>query len=173
MGPPVNVPAFTTLVAQAHELIKSNTRDQNAAMICAIHDAEAAINRKLEKIMRTLDDLLAAVAAQRTQIDSLVALTRGLHGQVLDAMGGTLTPSQQMRIDQVFEAIQNNADAVAAAVKENTVEATAGAVTGGPGLTDLRGANSTGQAPAVDPAPAADLPATDPATVTDPVQSGT
>lgn len=97
------------------------------------------IGRQLEKIMAKLEDLLDAVASQQTQIDSLIALTEGLHKQVIAAMGSTITPSQQMRIDQVFAQVGDNADDIAAALKENTVEASAGAISGGQSASEIKG----------------------------------
>ncbi len=94
---------------------------------------------QLEKIMAKLEELLDAVASQQTQIDSLIALTEGLHTQVIAAMGSTITPSQQMRIDQVFAQVGDNANDIAAAIKENTVEASSGAISDGPGLAEIRG----------------------------------
>lgn len=139
-------------ISQIHDLIKGNTHEQNAAIVRAVHDAEAAINRKLEKIMHTLDDLLAAVATQKTKIDSLVQLVVSLKGQVLAAMGSTLTPSQQDRIDRVFQAIQDNADEVDAAITANTVQASAGAISGGPSASDIKTSLASGGAPSTAPA---------------------
>lgn len=77
------------------------------------------IVRRLERIMHTLEDTLALVQAERSDIDSLAALTAGIKKQLDDVLAGALTPSQQMRVDAIFENIQKNKDAVAAAVKSN------------------------------------------------------
>lgn len=53
MRAPRNPELPPEFVSQVHDLIKGNTREQNAAIVRAIHDAEAAINRKLEKIMHS------------------------------------------------------------------------------------------------------------------------
>jgi hypothetical protein len=90
----------------------------------------------MEKIMHTLEDVLALVAEQKTKIDSLVALANGLHQKVKDALGATATPSMQMRIDQVFDAVTANAAEVQAAIDANTdapTPETSGIVTGDPG----------------------------------------
>lgn len=145
------------------ELIASVERDQQ-------HE----IGHQLEKIMAKLEDLLDAVASQQTQIDSLIALTEGLHEQVVAAMGSTITPSQQMRIDQVFAQVGDNADDIAAALKENTVEASAGAISGGWSAGEIKGGLSGTNAPAGsagglggDPGPAVG------STFTEPPLSGT
>lgn len=144
MRSPRNIQPPPEFIAQVSQLIKVNTRTQNAALVRAITRANRGIVKQLEKIMHSLEDLLTAVAGQRTQIDSLVTLTTGLHKQVLEAMGGALTPSQQDRIDRIFAAINDNADAVSAAIKENTVEASAGAVSGGPNMRDIKDSGLSG-----------------------------
>jgi hypothetical protein len=67
--------------------------------------------------MHTLEDTLALVTAERTDIDSLAALAAGIKKQLDDELAGALTPSQQMRVDAIFAQIQANKQAVADAVK--------------------------------------------------------
>jgi hypothetical protein len=131
------------LLGQLAEIIHVNTSGREAANTRALYMLERSITLRLEKIMHTLQDLLGAVTAQRSQIDSLVALTRGLHRQVVEALGDTATPSMQMRIDQVFDAVSANADAVADAIKENTVDATAGAISEGQSLSDIKNSGNS------------------------------
>lgn len=106
--------------------------------------------------MATLEDTLALVEAQNTRVDSLIALTSDLHQRVIDALGGGLTPSQQMRVDAVFDEVKSEADKVDAAITANTVQATAGAVTDGPSFGDIKsgGGTSTGNVTSVDGKPA-------------------
>lgn len=152
---------------------------EKEALVAATAEREHQhrIGHLLEKIMAKLEDLLDAVASQQTQIDSLIALTEGLHTQVIAAMGSTITPSQQMRIDQVFAQVGDNATDIAAALKENTVEASAGAISSGQSLNEIKsglaGTNTgttLGDAPAAsagvlgaDPGPAVGDTFTDPA----------
>lgn len=98
----------------------------------------ARLQNMEEKFMSQLEDLLGAVEAQQTQIDSLITLTEGLHKQVIEAMGETITPSQKMRIAQVFEAVTANSVDIENALKANTPGATAGSVSGGPGLAEIK-----------------------------------
>ena len=107
-------------IAQVADLVQGNTRDQNVALIRAIEHAERNLTRLLEAIMHTLEDTLAAVQAEKTSEDSLIALCTGIKKQLDDALGGTLTPSQQMRVDAIFNAITDNKSAVDAAVTANT-----------------------------------------------------
>lgn len=156
--PSIDLDQSRVLVDEVLQTIKDQADHLAAA---GSHHTLGEINRKLEKIMSTLDDLVTAVAAEKTQIDSLVALTGSLHQAVLDALGGTITPSQQMRIDAVFKAINDNAAEVAAAVTANTIQATAGAVSGGPSAADIK--NTGGQAAVgSEPAVPADAPVAPP-----------
>lgn len=118
-------------------------------MMCALLAFQARATRqtrrqnlKLEAIMATLEDTLALVEAQNTRVDSLIALTADLHQKVIDALGGGLTPSQQMRVDAVFDEVKAEADKVDAAITANTVQATAGAVSDGPSLNDIKSGGS-------------------------------
>lgn len=111
--------------------------------------------------MRTLEETLDLVEAQTTKVDSLIVLTNNLHQKVLDALGSGLTPSQQMRVDAVFDEVTSEAGKVDAALTANTVQATAGAVSAGPSAADLKNMGGASQAPANPPAapdPAAPAP---------------
>jgi hypothetical protein len=134
---------------------RQRVEKEAAVTASAERERQHRIGNLLEKIMAKLEDLLDAVASQQTQIDSLITLTEGLHKQTIAAMGSTITPSQQMRIDQVFAQVGDNAADIAAAIKENTIEATVGAVSGGQSLNEIKAA-AAGTNP--DPAPA-DAPA--------------
>jgi len=144
MRSPGNIQAAPGLVGELLRLIK----EQAAA---AARSSHGDISKQLETIMIKLDELLDAVASQQTQIDSLIELNNGLHKSVIEAMGATITPSQQMRIDQVFDAVRANADDIAKAIKENTPEATAGAVSGGVGFGEIKG-GGVGSGPMTDAA---------------------
>lgn len=76
-----------------------------------------AILNKLEKIMASLDETLAAVNAESTVDDSIIALLQGLAAQI--AAGG-LSPADQAKVDQIFASAQANAAKVSAAVTANT-----------------------------------------------------
>ena len=106
------------------ERIDAVGADQSALHSRAIGQATRVIMAKLATLERTmdvkLDELLDAVAAQQTKIDSLVTLTGELHKRVLEAMGDTITPSQAMRIAQVFDAVKANSDEIDAAITANT-----------------------------------------------------
>ena len=76
-----------------------------------------AILHKLEKIMASLDETLAAVNAESTVDDSIIALLQGLAAQI--AAGG-LSPADQAKVDAIFAAAQANSVKVSAAVTANT-----------------------------------------------------
>ena len=75
------------------------------------------ILNKLEKIMASLDETLAAVNAESTVDDSIIALLQGLAAQI--AAGG-LSPADQAKVDAIFAAAQANSVKVSAAVTANT-----------------------------------------------------
>ena len=73
------------------------------------------------KIMATLDQVLADVTAQTSQIASLATLTAGIKQQLADALAGTtIPPAVQAKIDAVFAGLEANNAAVTAAIAANT-----------------------------------------------------
>ena len=90
----------------------------------SVLEALLAIHNKLDKlvtqgalIMASLDETLAAVQAESTVDDSIIALLQGLAAQI--AAGG-LSPADQAKVDAIFAAAQSNAQKVSAAVTANT-----------------------------------------------------
>ncbi len=75
---------------------------------------------KLEKIMKTIDEVLAAVASESTKVDSVIALIAGLKQQIADALSGTtLPPAVQAKVDAVFDGLQANATKIDTALAAN------------------------------------------------------
>jgi hypothetical protein len=69
----------------------------------------------------TLDEVLADVTAEKTALDSLVALTAGLKQQVADALSGVTLPAEvQAKIDAVFTGVEANKQEVLDALSANT-----------------------------------------------------
>ena len=74
------------------------------------------------KNMHTLDELIAAVTEESTQIDSLVTLTAGLKQMLADALADVnLTPEQQAKVDAVFASVADKTAEVVEAINANTV----------------------------------------------------
>ena len=70
---------------------------------------------------RTLDEVLAVVTDEDSQIDSLVTLVNGIEQQLKDALSGTtLPPAVQAKVDAVFDAVETNKNKVVAAINANT-----------------------------------------------------
>lgn len=69
----------------------------------------------------TIDDLVAQVAKETTDVASLVAFVTGLKQQLTDALAqvGVLTPAQQSAIDGVFAAAVANDQAIVDAQAAN------------------------------------------------------
>ena len=76
-----------------------------------------AILNKLEKLMASLDETLAAVNAESTVDDSIIALLQGLAAQIGNS---GLSAADQAKVDQIFAQAQANAAKVSAAVTANT-----------------------------------------------------
>lgn len=100
----------------------------NAEDIAHIRKTLADLSAKLEKIMATLDDTLAAVQAETTSENAIVALLVGIKKQLDAALGGQLTPSQQMRVDAIFNQLTANKTTLDNAVKANTEAPAGGAI---------------------------------------------
>lgn len=109
--------------AKVRDMIGGLAAEHQRGMDCAVRDILDVLTKMERRMNERLEALLGAVEVQQTQIDSLIALTDGLHKQVLEAMGETITPSQKMRIEQVFSAVSANSADIEAALKANTVEA--------------------------------------------------
>lgn len=67
--------------------------------------------------MATLDETLAAVQAESTVDDSIIALLDGIAAQI--AAGG-LSPADQAKVDAIFKQATDNSAKVAADVLKNT-----------------------------------------------------
>lgn len=77
-------------------------------------------NRRMEMMMKTLDEVLQLVYDQRGQIDSLstlLSLTKHRLEEVIRA--GGLTKDQQSKIDQIFDEMGKNASAITKAINAN------------------------------------------------------
>lgn len=138
----------------------------------AIHNQEVTLAK--------LDDVLAAVRAEKTLIDSVGALVTGLRDKLAAALANTALPADvQAEIDTIFTEASSNRDALAAAITEPAAPAPAPAPAPEPAPAPVDAAPAPAEAPtpvdaapaATDPAPAADpapAPAADPAPATDP-----
>jgi hypothetical protein len=78
------------------------------------------LNRRLEMIMRRLEDVLDVISQQKTKIDSLNALmdAQRAETQRILANAGTSQTTQQL-IDQMYDRLQENSGALDAAIAEN------------------------------------------------------
>lgn len=71
-------------------------------------------------IMATLDEVLAEVTAQTTEIDGVTTLIKGLEQHVTDLLAGEVTPAGQAKIDALFATLKANGGALNAAVAIGT-----------------------------------------------------
>ena len=78
-----------------------------------------------EKIMASLDQVLADVTKESTDLDSIAALISGLKQQIADALAGTtLPPATQAQVDAIFAAAETNKGKIAAALASNVTPTT-------------------------------------------------
>jgi len=90
------------------------------ALLTDIHRHEGQILRNQEKIMSTLDEVLADVTEEGTKLDSLSTFIAGLKQQIADALSGaTLPPAVQAKVDAVFAGVESNKAKVQAALDAN------------------------------------------------------
>jgi hypothetical protein len=87
------------------------------------NQAQELANQEIE--MATLDQVLADVTDESTQIDSLSTLTAGIKAQLDAILAGSLTPDQQAKVDAVFAGIEANKAKVVAAINANSPPAPA------------------------------------------------
>ena len=86
--------------------------------IAEIIGALSRIEGKVDK-MANLDEVIAAVSAQSTKLDSVIVLIAGLKGQLSDFLSGILTPDNQAKVDAIMDAASTNAAKIADALDEN------------------------------------------------------
>jgi len=91
------------------------------AKLNALHASISALSAKLDAIlakeeqnMATLDDITAAVAAEKTVEDSVVMLLQQLSAQLQAAMASNDPAAMQAIVDQLNSDAQTMADAVTA-----------------------------------------------------------
>lgn len=76
---------------------------------------------QMEKIMATLDQIIADVTNESSQLDSLSTLMAGIEQQLKDALSGTtLPPPVQAKVDAIFAQTEANAAKIAQAINSNT-----------------------------------------------------
>ncbi len=79
------------------------------------------IQTNTEKIMASLDETLAAVTAEDTKVDSIIALLAGLKAQLADVLSGTvIPPAVQTKIDAMFATATAGAAKIDTAITANT-----------------------------------------------------
>ena len=74
--------------------------------------------------MATLDQVLADVTAESTQIDGVMTFIQGLQAQIAALPG--ITPAMQTQIDAIFAGAEANKAKLAAAIVANTPAQPAG-----------------------------------------------
>ncbi len=89
--------------------------------VLELRQDHSEIMHKLEAIMASLDETLAAVTETDTKLDGITALIAGLKAQLDEALAGTtLTPAVQAKVDAIFAQAEKNNAEIDAALEANT-----------------------------------------------------
>jgi len=80
--------------------------DQLGAIRTRFDALDQRLTQMEKNIMATLDQVLADVTAETTQIDSVITLIKGLRDQVAALPG--ITPAMQAQIDAIFASVEGN-----------------------------------------------------------------
>lgn len=98
----------------------------SAEAVKAFFDTFLLNNQKLDQIMKSLDEVLADVTDESTQIDSLSTLFANVEQQLKDALSGATLPAPvQAKVDAIFAGIETNKAKVVTAINSGTPAATA------------------------------------------------
>ena len=97
-------------------------REMRLAVTTHLIALAQAVRTLEDRIMATLDEILAEVTAQTTKIDSIDTLLDGMRQQIADliAAQGNVPAELQAKIDAVFVAAQANSAKIDTAIAENT-----------------------------------------------------
>ena len=79
------------------------------------------IQQRMKDMARTLDELMQAVSAETTVVDSVVVLVKELRDQI--AAIPDMTPEMQAKVDSLFDAVTADASKLAGVVTVNTPSA--------------------------------------------------
>jgi lipoate-protein ligase B len=73
-----------------------------------------------QRIMHSIDEVVAKVAESEGKVASLITLVQTLHQQVIDALANTaISPEVQAKLDGIFSTEDAEAVAVQAAIDAN------------------------------------------------------
>lgn len=90
------------------------------ALLVEVKNEQSLIRQILEKLMPTLDQVLADVEEESTKLDGLATFIAGLKQQITDALAGEkLSPAVQAKIDAVFAGVESNKTKIVSAMDAN------------------------------------------------------
>ncbi len=101
-------------------MIRDITAQQIISMLDVILLRLEAIERKVDAMAISLDDVLVKVTAETTDLGSIKELILGLKQQLADALAGTtLPPAVQAKVDAIFNQAEINRQKIADALNSN------------------------------------------------------
>lgn len=80
-----------------------------------LQDMVTTLTKKVDTVMATLAETLAAVQAEKTAVESLIAQFTGLQTQLNAVLAGALPPALQSQVDAIFAAAQATASEITTA----------------------------------------------------------
>jgi uncharacterized protein (UPF0335 family) len=78
------------------------------------------LEKEVKMADHNIDEILADVSDESTQIDSLSTLTAGIKKQLDDITAGSLPPAVQAKVNALFDAVDANKAKVVSAINANT-----------------------------------------------------
>lgn len=103
---------------EVHVFLHSDSHEDSK--LDAILHKLIQLSQQGDKIMASLDEVLADVTDESTRIDSLSTLVAGIKKQLDDILAGQLPPAVQAKVDAVFAGVEANKGKVQAAIDANT-----------------------------------------------------
>jgi hypothetical protein len=119
--------------ALLNDLARTNTASQSQTppawasqmldILSSIAERVGALEKEIEMVDRSIDEVLADVADEKTQIGGLTKIladTKAKLADVLAQNSGSIPPDVQAKINAVFDGIESNKADVMAAINKNT-----------------------------------------------------
>jgi hypothetical protein len=89
----------------------------------ALRDEVRALKKEVREMDKTLEETLAEVQDEGTQVDGLSKLTGSIKAQLDAVLAGALTPAQQQKVNDIFAAVDVNKQKAMDAINANTAAA--------------------------------------------------
>ena len=90
------------------------------AKLTALQNSVASLQKQVNKMAASIDDIIADVSAENTTLDSLDTAINGIQQMLKDALANeTIPPAVQAKIDSVFATVEANKAKLAKAMTDS------------------------------------------------------